>query len=65
MFDQELIVVEQLRLLSDRLKGVRTRQEAVEVRSVRIRDEHWRRSSVDRFLGRIEQALKVLKAPLG
>lgn len=66
VFDRELVQVrEQARILSDRFKGVRTRRDAVEARSARIRDERWRRASVDRFLGRIEQALKVLKAPQG
>ncbi|MBL0311606.1 MAG: DUF3732 domain-containing protein [Holophagaceae bacterium] len=66
VFDKELVQVrETIRNLSDRLKGVRIRQEAVVTRSTRIRDEQWRRASVDRFLGRMEQALKVMKAPQG
>jgi hypothetical protein len=66
VFDRELVQVrQQVRVLSDRFKGVRSRRDAVEARSARIRDERWRRASVDRFLGRIEQALKVLKAPQG
>jgi hypothetical protein len=66
VFDRELVQVrEQIRVLSDRFKGVQTRRDAVEARSARIRDERWRRASVDRFLGRMEQALKVLKAPQG
>lgn len=66
VFDRELVEVrEQVRKLSERLKGVRTRREAVEGRSARIRNERWRRSSVDRFIGRMEQALQVLTAPQG
>jgi len=66
VFDRELAQVrEQVRILSDRFKGVRARRDALETRSARIRDERWRRASVDRFLGRMEQALKVLKAPQG
>lgn len=65
-FDRELAQVrEQARMLSDRLRGIRSRRDAVEARSARIRDERWRRASVDRFIGRMEQALKILKAPKG
>jgi len=65
-FDKELVHVrEQMRRFTDSLKGVRSRRQAVEERSKRIRDERWRRAAVDRFLGRMEQALKVLKAPEG
>lgn len=65
-FDKELVHVrEQMRRFTDSLKGVRSRRLAVEERSKRIRDERWRRAAVDRFLGRMEQALKVLKAPEG
>ena len=64
VFDRELVQVrEQARLLSERLKGVRTRRDALEARSTRIRDERWSRGSIDRFIGRMEQALQVLKAP--
>jgi hypothetical protein len=66
VFDRELVQVrEEARVLSDRFKAVRTRRDAVETRSTRIREERWRRSAVDRFLGRLEQALKMLKAPEG
>ncbi|MBN8468799.1 DUF3732 domain-containing protein [Corallococcus exiguus] len=65
-FDKELVQVrQQVRRFTDSLKGVRARKQAVEERSKRIRDERWRRAAVDRFLGRMEQALKVLKAPEG
>jgi len=66
VFDGELVKVrEQVRMLTDRFKGVRVRRDAIEARSARIRDERWRRASVDRFLGRMEQALEILKAPGG
>lgn len=65
-FDKELVEVRtQLRRLTDNLKGVRARQQAVEARSKVVREEGWRRAAVDRFLGRMEQALKVLRAPDG
>jgi hypothetical protein len=65
-FDKELVHVRaQVRRCTDSLKGVRSRKQAVEQRSKRIRDERWRRASVDRFLGRMEQALLVLRAPEG
>lgn len=65
-FDKELVQVRaQVRRYTDSLKGVRSRKQAVEDRSKRIQDERWRRASVDRFLGRMEQALLVLNAPEG
>lgn len=65
-FDKELVQVrEQVRRYTDNLKGVRARRKAIEDRSQRIKEERWRRASVDRFIGKMEQALKVLKAPDG
>lgn len=65
-FDKELVRVRELvRRYSDGLKGVRDRTKSVEERSQRIKDERWRRASVDRFIGKMEQALKVLKASEG
>jgi len=65
-FDKELVQVrEQVRRYTDSLKGVRARKKAIEDRSQRIKEERWRRASVDRFIGKMEQALKVLKAPNG
>lgn len=65
-FDKELVQVrDQVRQFTDRLKGVRSRKQAIEARSKRIQSERWRRTAVDRFLGRIEQALIVLKTPDG
>ena len=65
-FDKELVQVrEQVRRYTDSLKGVRARRKAIEDRSQRIKEERWRRASVDRFIGKMEQALKVLKAPDG
>lgn len=34
-------------------------------RTSRIQNERWRRAAVDRFLGRMEQALLIMKAPEG
>jgi hypothetical protein len=63
VFDKELVQVrDQLRVLTDRFRAVRVRRQAVETRSARIQEERWRRAAVDRFIGRIEQALAVLKA---
>jgi hypothetical protein len=65
-FDKELVQVrEQVRRHTDGLRGVRARRKGLEARSQRIKEERWRRSSVDRFIGKMEQALKVLKAPDG
>lgn len=65
-FDKELVQVRaEARRVTDSLNGIRTRKRAIEERSKRIKDERMSRSSVDRFLGRMEQALKVLRAPEG
>lgn len=65
-FDRELVQVRaQARRATDSLNGIRTRKRAIEERSRRIKEERLSRASVDRFLGRMEQALKVLMAPEG
>lgn len=65
-FDKELVEVRaQLRQLTDNLMGVRARRKAAEERSKRMQQERLSRASIDRFLGRMEQALPVLKAPEG
>lgn len=65
-FDKELVQVrEQVRRYTDSLKGVRARKKAIEDRSQRIKAERWSRASVDRFIGKMEQALIVLRAPDG
>jgi len=54
-FDKELVQVRsQVRRFNDSLNGIRVRKQ-----------ERLSRASIDRFLGRIEQALPVLKAPEG
>lgn len=65
-FDKELVQVRaQTRRVTDSLNGIRARKRAIEERSKRIKEERLSRASVDRFLGRTEQALKVLRAPEG
>ncbi len=65
-FDKELVQVRaQVRKLTDSLNGIRARKRAIEERSKRVKEERLSRASVDRFLGRMEQALKVLRAPDG
>jgi hypothetical protein len=65
-FDKELVQVRaEARRVIDSLNGVRARKRAIEERSKRIKEERLSRASVDRFLGRMEQALKVLRAPEG
>lgn len=65
-FDKELVQVRaQARRVTDSLNGIRARKRAIEERSKRIKEERLSRASVDRFLGRMEQALKVLRAPEG
>lgn len=62
VFDKELVQVrDEVRRLTDRLTATRTRRTALEERSTRIREERWRRASIDRFIGRAEQALKSHK----
>lgn len=63
-FDKELIVVrEQVRLFTDRLKAVSARRALIEARSQRLSTERWKRAAIDRFTGRLEHALKVLSIP--
>ncbi len=65
-FDKELVQVRaQARRVTDSLNGIRARKRAIEERSKRVKEERLGRGSVDRFLGRMEQALKVLRAPEG
>lgn len=65
-FDKEFAEVrEELRTLTDRFNAIRTRRAAVEARSKSLTAQRWRRESVDRFLGRTEQAVKVLRAGHG
>ncbi|HEU0035894.1 MAG TPA: DUF3732 domain-containing protein [Kofleriaceae bacterium] len=65
-FDKELVQVRtQVRRFTDGLQGVRARKLAAEQRSNRMHQEQLSRASIDRFLGRIEQALPVVKAPEG
>lgn len=65
-FDKELVQVRaQTRRVTESLNGIRARRRAIEDRSKRVKEERLSRASVDRYLGRIEQALKVLKAPEG
>lgn len=65
-FDRELVQVRaQVRRHADSMNGVRARKQAIEARSKRMQDERWRRAAVDRFLGRMEQALPLLKATDG
>ncbi len=65
-FDRELVQVRaQVRRFTDGLQGIRVRKLAAEQRSKRIQQEQLSRASIDRFLGRIEQALPVVKAPEG
>ena len=65
-FGKELAQVrEHVRRHTDSLKAVRFRKQSIEARSKRIQNERWRRAAVDRFLGRMEQALLILKAPDG
>lgn len=58
-FDRELAEVrENARVLTDRMNSVRVRMKAAQGRSSAARDAALRTASVERFLGRAEQALK-------
>ena len=60
-FDKELVEVRQgIRALTDRLTAAKTRRAAIQQTSQRIREDGWRRAAVDRFIGRMEQALEAL-----
>ena len=63
-FDRELVQVRQeVRRFTDQLHAIRLRRQRLEERSKRESKDAWRRSAVDRFLGRAEQALSMLASP--
>lgn len=64
-FDRELSEVrEQVRRHTDQMQAVRLRRRRLEERSKRLRDDAWRQSAVDRFLGRADQALIMFVSPV-
>lgn len=63
VLDRDLIdVTEKLQLLDDQLKAVRVRKRAIEERSKTIREHELATARVARFLGRVEEALKLFSA---
>lgn len=63
VLDRDLVdVTEKLRLLDDQLKAVRVRKRAIEERSRNIRERELATARVARFLGRVEEALKLFSA---
>lgn len=63
-FDRELVQVrEEVRRYTDQLQAVRLRRQRLEERSQQAGEDAWQRSAVDRFLGRVEQALTMLASP--
>lgn len=64
-FDRELVKVrEEVHHHTDHLQAVRLRRRRLEERSKQASENAWRRSSVDRFLGRAEQALSMFESPV-
>ncbi|MGV0127802.1 DUF3732 domain-containing protein [Burkholderia gladioli] len=63
VLDRDLVdVTEKLQLLEDQLKAVRVRKRAIEERSKTIREHELATARVARFLGRVEEALKLFSA---
>lgn len=63
VFDKELAQVrEQARRYTDQLSVVQSRKRAVESRSARLREDRWASAQIDRFVGKVEQALTLLDA---
>ncbi|VVE04949.1 hypothetical protein PHO31112_02333 [Pandoraea horticolens] len=63
VLDRDLVeVTKKLQLLDDQLKAVRVRKRAIEERSKNIRDRELATARVARFLGRVEEALKLFSA---
>lgn len=63
VLDRDLIdVTEKLQLLDDQLKAVRVRKRAIEERSNTIRERELATARVARFMGRVEEALKLFSA---
>lgn len=64
-FDRELVQVrEEVRRYTDQLQAVRLRRRRLEERSKQASEKAWQRSSVDRFLGRVEQSLSMFASPM-
>ncbi len=64
-FDRELVQVrEEVRRHTDQMQAVRLRRRRLEERSKEAREKAWQRSSVDRFLGRAQQALNMFASPV-
>ncbi|MGY6269425.1 DUF3732 domain-containing protein [Achromobacter denitrificans] len=62
ILDRDLIeVTERLQLLQDQLKAVRIRKRAIEERSKEIREHELATAKVARFIGNVEQALKLFQ----
>jgi hypothetical protein len=63
VLDRDLVdVTERLQLLEDQLKAVRIRRRAIEERSKTIRENELATARIARFLGRVEEALKLFTA---
>ncbi|MFA8324536.1 DUF3732 domain-containing protein [Burkholderia ubonensis] len=63
VLDRDLVdVTEKLQLLEDQLKAVRIRKRAIEERSKTIREHELATARGARFLGRVEEALKLFSA---
>ena len=63
-FDRELSQVgESVRHTADRYRAVQMRRKSAIERSARLQVERYQAASVDRFIGRLQQALELLEAP--
>jgi hypothetical protein len=63
VFDRDLVdVTQKLQLLEDQLKAVRIRKRAIEERLQPVREHELATARVARFLGRVEEALKLFSA---
>lgn len=63
-FDKELVNVRgEVGVLTESLRGVRTRKRALEDRSAAMKKAGLRSSAVERFVGRVQEALKLYRTP--
>lgn len=64
-FARELVQVrEDARRHTDQLQAIRLRRRRLEERSKEAKENAWRRSSIDRYLGRAQQALTMFASPV-
>lgn len=64
-FNRELAQMrDETRLYTDQLQAIQLRRRRLEQRSEKVKERALRRTSIDRYLGRVEQALDLFESPI-